>query len=234
MLPIRQRSGYARAVILPSAHGLREAKKRATARDLALAAYALVRERGYDAVTIDDIAAEAGYSRRTFANHYSGKPEAVVDGFLAHAVIHPDTGTMPVPATFDEVIDASEVYVQRIINGPVLDDVRALAIIADEHRILESTAHARMQAYRAALAQDALGERFGSVRVHLFVGAVIGLLSGAMHVVVADGVEGVGCRQPGDSGPLTPPAVTPELRAQLSTLVGEAFMHLRHGFSENR
>ena len=67
----------------PTASGLREAKKRATARELAIAAYTLVRERGYDAVTIDDIAADAGYSRRTFANHYAGKPEAVVDGVTA-------------------------------------------------------------------------------------------------------------------------------------------------------
>lgn len=40
--------------------GLREQKKRATARELAATAYALVRERGYEAVTIDDIAAGAG------------------------------------------------------------------------------------------------------------------------------------------------------------------------------
>ena len=32
----------------PTASGLREAKKRATARELAIAAYTLVRERGYD------------------------------------------------------------------------------------------------------------------------------------------------------------------------------------------
>ena len=76
----------------PTASGLREAKKRATARELAIAAYTLVRERGYDAVTIDDIAADAGYSRRTFANHYAGKPDAVVDGFLAHAAVMPGTG----------------------------------------------------------------------------------------------------------------------------------------------
>lgn len=219
---------------IPTVSGLREAKKRATARELAVAAYTLVRERGYDAVTIDDIAADAGYSRRTFANHYAGKPEAVVDGFLAHAAVLTDLDETHVPTSFDDVIDASEAYVLGIINGPVLDDVRALAIVAHEHRVLESTAHARMQAYRAALAQDALGERFGSVRVHLFVGAVIGLLSGALHVVVADGVENLGCLGPGADPAPVPPAVTPELRAQLSELVAEAFTHLRHGFSERR
>ena len=208
----------------PTASGLREAKKRATARELAIAAYTLVRERGYDAVTIDDIAADAGYSRRTFANHYAGKSDAVLT----------DLDETHVPTSFDDVIDASEAYVLGIINGPVLDDVRALAIVAHEHRVLESTAHARMQAYRAALAQDALGERFGSVRVHLFVGAVIGLLSGALHVVVADGVENLGCLAPGADPAPAPPAVTPELRAQLSKLVAEAFTHLRHGFSERR
>jgi AcrR family transcriptional regulator len=219
-------------VIAPTVRGLREAKKRATARELAVAAYTLVRERGYDAVTIDDIAAEAGYSRRTFANHYASKPEAVVDGFLAHATVLGDLDPTVVPTSFDDVIDASEAYVLGIINGPVLDDVRALALIAHEHPVLESTAHARMQAYRAALAKDALGERFGSVRVHLFVGAVIGLLSGALHVVVADGVESLGCLVTGADPAPVPPAVTPELRAQLSTLVAEAFTHLRHGFAE--
>mgnify|MGYP003588791964 CR=1 FL=1 len=58
--------------------------------------------------------------------------------------------------------------------------------------------------------------------------------SRALHVVVADGVENLGCLAPGADPAPAPPAVTPELRAQLSELVAEAFTHLRHGFSERR
>ncbi len=54
---------------------LRETKRRTTARALAQAAFDLAVERGVDSFTIDEVAARAGYSRRTFANHYAGKEE---------------------------------------------------------------------------------------------------------------------------------------------------------------
>ena len=109
----------------PTASGLREAKKRATARELAIAAYTLVRERGYDAVTIDDIAADAGYSRRTFANHYAGKPEAVVDGFLAHAAVLTDLdgidaglnhGLEPVATELERFGDYAQLHRQALVK----------------------------------------------------------------------------------------------------------------------
>lgn len=57
---------------------LRDAKRAATSAGLALAALRLAEERGLDGFTIDDIAAGANYSRRTFANHFAGKEDAVV------------------------------------------------------------------------------------------------------------------------------------------------------------
>ncbi len=39
----------------------------------------LVDRRGFDAVTVDDIAAAAGFSRRTFFNHFSTKAGALFD-----------------------------------------------------------------------------------------------------------------------------------------------------------
>jgi len=59
------------------AEGLRERKKDATRRALAEAAMTLISERGYAAVTIADIAAVAGVSRRTFSNYFPGKAECV-------------------------------------------------------------------------------------------------------------------------------------------------------------
>jgi AcrR family transcriptional regulator len=57
--------------------GLREQKKRETRIALSWAAIRLTVERGYQNVRVEDIAAEAGVSLRTFRNYFSNKAEAI-------------------------------------------------------------------------------------------------------------------------------------------------------------
>ncbi|MBE1494799.1 AcrR family transcriptional regulator [Amycolatopsis lexingtonensis] len=60
------------------AKGLRERKKHETRIALSWAAIRLTVERGLDNVRIEDIAAEAGVSTRTFSNYFGSKGEAIV------------------------------------------------------------------------------------------------------------------------------------------------------------
>ena len=57
--------------------GLRERKKAATRRSLGFAAMRLAVQRGLDNVLVEDIAAEAGVSARTFNNYFGSKYEAI-------------------------------------------------------------------------------------------------------------------------------------------------------------
>jgi AcrR family transcriptional regulator len=59
------------------ADGLRERKKRETRDALSAAAIRLTVERGWDNVTVEDIAEAADVSVRTFRNYYSSKAEAI-------------------------------------------------------------------------------------------------------------------------------------------------------------
>jgi AcrR family transcriptional regulator len=61
-----------------SAMGLRERKKEATAERLREVALALVGERGFDAVSIDDIAAAADVSKTTFYRYFETKEDVVL------------------------------------------------------------------------------------------------------------------------------------------------------------
>jgi AcrR family transcriptional regulator len=58
--------------------GLRERKKLATRLALHRAALELVAERGLDGVSVDDVAARADVSPRTFFNYFATKDEAVL------------------------------------------------------------------------------------------------------------------------------------------------------------
>ncbi|TMC01940.1 MAG: TetR family transcriptional regulator [Chloroflexi bacterium] len=62
----------------PAPVGLRERKKLATREALAQAALRLALERGLEHVRVEDVAAEAGVSARTFNNYFASKEEAIV------------------------------------------------------------------------------------------------------------------------------------------------------------
>jgi AcrR family transcriptional regulator len=108
---------------------MRERKKQHTHDELTRVATELFAERGYDAVTVEDIAAAVDISHRTFYRYFSSKEDLVL-GDVNEAI-----------ATFAEALGA------RPPDEPVIESIRAV--------VLEVAAEAQ-QAYDANRARSSL------------------------------------------------------------------------------
>src|SRR5680860_482107 len=155
---------------------LRETKRRATARALAQAAFDLALERGVDGFTIDEVAARAGYSRRTFANHYAGKEEAIV-GVAAERVRH----ALDTPPDDElSLVDWLQAVARQQLSGGLLMVLGDLRVLAERHpplrpHLLEVQRCIRETARDAVLARvEGPGSR---IYAHLLVGAAYGALT---------------------------------------------------------
>ena len=201
--------------------GLREAKREATAHALAQAAYELARERGLDGFTIDDVAARAGYSRRTFANHFSGKEEAVV-AVAAEQVRHaldeaPDADDLP-------LLDWLQGVARRQLGGGLLVVLRDLRGMAASHpslrpHLLEVQTQIRESARRAVIAR--LDEGTSRAYAHLLVGAAYGALTCVLDGHLPVRLDGVSDQAPSDDLEATP---------TLDHFLTTTFGYLRTGF----
>lgn len=154
--------------------GLRERKKRATWAALHRAALTLVRERGLDQVTIDDIAAAADVSPRTFFNYFRTKEEAIIGTNPEHVAElaaelrdRPDAEG-PVAAVRAVLLSGAE----RISEQQDLWEMRVA--VATRHPDLFQSAWASSAQLEAALTR-ALAER---MRVDVARSPLPGILAG--------------------------------------------------------
>lgn len=198
--------------------GLREIKRRATAHALAEAAFDLAVERGVDGFTIDEIAGRAGYSRRTFANHFSCKEEAITG--LAIERLREGLETQPPLPDDAPLLDWLMALARHQLSGGMLPLLQQLRGMAERHRSLEPyLAEVQVQIRRTA--QEVVAARAGStvsrLSTHILVGAAYGAL-----MSVLDGR--VPIRLPSDPVPESGDAVS------VDEFLNTVFTHLRRGF----
>jgi AcrR family transcriptional regulator len=139
-------------VTLNDKPGLRERKKQATREALRIAALRLAVEKGWDQVRVEDIAAEAGVSTRTFNNYFAGKDEAFLAtaydrGARMQAALAARPADEPLwPAVIEAVIHgfATEAVdlrqARRIRPTPSLAVEQLKAIVVIEHGLAEGIA----------------------------------------------------------------------------------------------
>ena len=90
--------------------GLRERKRRETLQRITDAGISLFIEKGYEATTLDEIAAEAGISRRTFFYYFKSKDDILLSlqngmgAMIVDALRHAPQGKRPFHAIRDAIV----------------------------------------------------------------------------------------------------------------------------------
>ena len=138
--------------------GLRERRKALTAAELEAAAYRLFGERGFDNVTVDDIAAEADVSRRTFFRYFASKEDVLLaDHFVQLARLREAMAARPedepiVTALRNALLSLTSDFEERkekvIIRARLMRDTPSLQARSLVHQQLWENAMQEMVADR--------------------------------------------------------------------------------------
>lgn len=140
--------------------GLRERKKRETRAALSRAACRLCIERGWDNVTVDDIAAAANVSPRTFRNYFTTKAEAIAAGHFERMLRIADglRARPPAEPLWAAIVNAvaAQFEPERRTDGKALDAKRwmkgvrfVLTEPAIQAEVLKATASAQVELAKA-------------------------------------------------------------------------------------
>ena len=169
--------------------GLRERKKRETQEAIAGVAMELFRERGFDAVTVADIARAADVAEKTVFNHFPTKEDLIfvrADDLLAAQVeeIRSRPPGTPLTTLFEaktmrllDQIDAGQMDRMRVVIGLVRESatLRGRLLVLFEHEANEVTA--ALDADDDVVAAVAIRALIGAHRT-IFRAAMARLLTG--------------------------------------------------------
>jgi AcrR family transcriptional regulator len=169
--------------------GLRERKKEQTRRRIAEVALRLFVERGFDAVTVNEIAAAADVSKATLFTYFPSKEALVLQGVgdddLAGIVARRETGQSPVQAL--------RAHYRAFAEGPVPDlgDVVPRMQMIFASPALSGAANALLYQQRQALTQvlaQEYGQQVAALMAAQIAATVLTLQESFFHQLAA-GIE---------------------------------------------
>lgn len=174
--------------------GLRERRKALTAAELEAAAYRLFGERGFDNVTVDDIAAEADVSRRTFFRYFASKEDVLLaDHFVQLARLREAMASRPeeepiVTALRNSVLSLTSDFEQRkekvVIRARLMRDTPSLQARSLVHQQLWEHAMQEMVADRLGV------DPIKDLRPGVVAAAALAAMRVAFTIWLAAGCEG--------------------------------------------
>lgn len=175
---------------------LRDKKKEATADALAEAAFELALVRGMDGFIVDDVVQKAGVSRRTFANYFSCKEEAVAAYFTDNVSRGNEASLLaqfpPEAAPLDVLYNILKLQFTK----EFLHKLRQFVSLANQYPSLEpyilSVFH-RLQIAAQEMLELYAHDRYSDGYTHLLAGAVYGafvpILDGRLNVMLPGETE---------------------------------------------
>ncbi|WP_231574765.1 TetR/AcrR family transcriptional regulator [Paenibacillus sp. FSL R7-0273] len=199
---------------------LRDQKKEATAYALSVAAFELALVHGMDGFIVDDVVRQAGVSRRTFANYFSCKEEAVAEYFMTRATSEDENDLLAHLAPDATPLDALYSLLKLQFTSEFLRRLRQFASLANQYPSLEPyilSVFRRLQMAAQEVLERFTHGRYSDGYTHLLAGAVYGafvpILDGRLNVLL-----------PGESQEDRPGSVS------FDQYLNSMFDYLRNGF----
>ena len=163
--------------------GLRERKKQATRKLIADTVLTLAAERGFDVVTVDEIADAAGVSARTFFNYFASKEEALVapDPEYLPRVVH---RLRTAPADLSPVAAVHQAFhgVATDFEADVDAMSRRMSLVKAHPVLLERWMSSGADGERAVA--GALAERLGLAADALYPALVVSVVGSCLRTAV--------------------------------------------------
>ena len=161
------------------APGLRQRKRQQTHERLTRAAMALFLERGFEATTLDDIAAAADISRRSFFHYFASK-EDVVFAWLEESTAALIAAVAARPAG-ESMLATAENAIAAMARQLEPGEAIAMAQLKRDNPALQARDQVKYEKLERALA-EALGKRAGHKSEKLQARLVAMIATGAMRI----------------------------------------------------
>jgi AcrR family transcriptional regulator len=162
-----------------NAPGLRERKRQQTRERLTRVAMALFLERGFEATTLDDIAAAADISRRNFFHYFASK-EDVVFAWQEESTAALVAAIAARPAD-ESMLTAAENAITAMVRQLEPGEAIAMACLKRDNPALQARDQVKYEKLERALA-EALGKRAGHKTEKLQARLAAMIATGAMRI----------------------------------------------------